>query len=396
MKPTNNVTCTPGTTTCEMYNRDCFPCPWNRYGIGCEMFWKDIDPINYLVAHVLYALIGLVLFVGFAQRLWSRRKQLRSAAGWRVPDKMWLIYACATLLFALEFLVHPLYGSHSPPYFVSRILDILVTLLMVQGTILIVVEWVAIMKVKGRITTKSDTLLRLQKICSVLLWSISIFSTVMEQASVCFKTNQKLPVLRRSCTFLEFTGAHNTTWNSIKNLNHALITTVVSGVGSFAGRRILHKLQHSTNKKTTKTLRKFMNYLYLLYLGVFISLLYALITSGLRLHHEYFYEFPKCGILATYFYGAQVLQIVIFIGVLIVTKDVAPKASSVVTQGSCSDGSDGSSGNTSRSNATKSTELVKSTETVVLNELVDIDIACRTDITCNRAAEVDRKKRSLF
>ena len=268
MNPTNNITCAPGTTTCEMYSRDCFPCPYNRYGTDCALYWKDIDPLHYLIAHILYAFVGFVLCVKYAQRLWSQRVLLRSAAEWRGTDKIWLCNALSCLLTTMEFIAKPL----GVPYILTDLMNISITLFLVQGTIFIVVEWVDVMKFKGGITTKSNRLLRLQHIGSIFLWSVSIFATVMEVGSVCFKSNQQHPVLRRNCTFLEFTGAHNTIWNAIKNLNHAVITTLVAGVASFAGKRILKTLKYSTNTKTKKTLRKFMNYLNMVYFGVFISM----------------------------------------------------------------------------------------------------------------------------
>ena len=146
---------------------------------------------------------------------------------------------------------------------------------------------------------------------------------------------------------------------------------------------------------------------------------YTLIFSGMRLQHEYYYEFPRCGVVSHYVHADSLLKILAFIMVYIVTKgfarsDTATDATAAevlensarfdrATSGSAgfvgfardaaaaealekSGRLDRASGSVVLQGETKSTELVGATKAMI----------SKVDSRTGDNNEIDRKYRSFF
>ena len=424
-----NVTaCLPETTTCEMYDwkSNCYPCPCPRFGPGCKQFWGEIRPVHYLIAHIIYGLVGLFFGIAFAQRVWfsyhsfpqSKTTKVRFSFSdpkqWRFVDKIWLSYSAAAFFLVFEFLTRSLYGEYSKPLeIVPNLMSISITLIMVQNIISTVVQWVAIMEVKGRGVTKSYNLLLLQKIFTVQLWSITLLGTFMEQISVPpinGSQSQNIPVALRGGSLTDFRGSFNSRWGLVKNMNHTLIALVFTIVGVVAGLRIVSKLKVSKDTKTKQLIRTIMRYLYWLIVGVTIELVFTIYFSWEDLQNEYYFRKPPCDLGDIYIHYVSLIHILIFGVVFWITKGSvrgsgirSGSLSSCNCCGGSGSGSDsggtasriegvGNSGSRSSSSrrSTKK-DRAKSADSTELTEMVDVDIDPGTT-----DAENERKQRSFF
>ena len=399
---TTNNTCTPGTTSCEMYKDDsCYPCPWPRFGAGCQEFWVDINAPHSLVACLLYAFVGVLLFAAFFQRLWYRRKLLIHYP-WRVPDKIWLICCVGNILHIIQFLCRPMYGNENfPQRLFPNVFGMSVTLLLIQIILLFVTEWTSVLikvsKVRG--TNQLSNFHFLQMIVSVMLWTISLTATVLEQAflpkmSDSEDGSQHIPVAVRGGNVMDFRGAYNTKWNALKNINHSSIGLTYTVVGLYTGNKIVKKLKISDNTRIVRTVQKVMRYLYALVFCCALDVAYVLWTSITRLQNEYYFEHPPCDMSSSYLFPAQLIHIVCFIAVFLITKDstrndLNRRGSSNDSSSSSGRGVGGDGNSSTRNDKIMLKETVPPTTKMVSSALVDIEID-------NAATEIGRKKRSLF
>ena len=237
-------------------------------------------------------------------------------------DKVWAICALASFIQAPQYLLRPLYGSNLIPHIVfSNLMDISMTLCMVQIEILMVTEWVSIMQVRGRVNTKSNALQLLQKIASGQLWVVSIGSTFLEQIMLPTLDNTKVPLALRGGSLFNFRGAYNTRWNALKNLNHGFVGVVFTVAGVVAANKISNQLQHSKNEKSKKIVSTLMKFMYAVCFAISLDLLYSGISSSIRLQQEYYFEYPSCGAFGEYIYAASLLKTFILLIVLYISKD---------------------------------------------------------------------------
>ena len=321
----STVLCTPETATCEMWDAStgCYPCSWPRIGANCTSYWPDTNAPHGTIAALLYSSVGIWLGTVFTLRLWAGRNHLKSYASWRTMDIVWSICAFAAFLFVPRFLTKPLWGISSPQLVFSNMLDISTTLCLINIEILMVTEWVSIMRVKGRGNTKSKYLLYTQRAAIVLLWSISLLGAIMEQAILPVEGepgSQKLPLALTGGSLFDFRGTYNTRWNAVKNLNHGFIGSVYSAIGIVAGITIMNQLKNTNSPSTQKVVKKIMEYLIGIFFCVMLDLAYAVITAASRLSQEWYFDYPNCSAISEYIYSADILKIICFSVVIYLTR----------------------------------------------------------------------------
>ena len=322
---TNTSTCLPETSTCSMYNETCYPCPFPFYGSNCTDTWSNINAPHSVISPYLYAIVGFILCILFSRRLYVSKKSLKSA-GWRVIDKVWLLSAIAAFLQIPQYIVRPIYGTGYPPIIFSNLMDIIMTLSLIQIEILMVTEWVSIMAVKGKVNKKPSLLKVLEKIASAQLWTVSIFGTIMEQVMIPQTTNgndgkQNIPIALVGGNLFDFRGAYNTRWNALKNLNHGFVGTMFTIVGVVAAQKIRNQLKNSKSESTKYVVSKLMTYIYCVCLGISLDLMYGLLYSFIRLQKEFYYEYPTCSAFGEYVFIASLMKIFILSVLLYITKD---------------------------------------------------------------------------
>ena len=324
-KSNSTFLCTPATATCEMYDvaKGCYPCSWPRIGANCTKFWRDTSAPHAVVASLLYAFIGLVFTYMFVQRLWISRKYLKSWSNWRTIDMVWSITSFSAFLMLPRFLMKMMYSEVPPQAVLYNLCDICSTLCLINVEILMVTEWVSIMRVKGRTNTKSKNLLHTQRGAILLLWGVSLFSAIMEQAIVPKEGEpgpQNLPLALTGGGLFDFKGTYNTRWNALKNLNHGLIGLVYSAVALVAGRKITSQLKNSSSESAKKAVKTLNEYLIGATFCVTLDLAYAVTTASSRLSQEWYFDYPPCSALSEYLYTADILKLFIFLVIFYLTR----------------------------------------------------------------------------
>ena len=199
--------------------------------------------------------------------------------------------------------------------------DIITTLSLVHVEILMVTEWVSIMKVKGRVSSKSNNLIYAQNTAFACLWIISLTACVLEQAVQPKLGEPNIPVKLTGGSLFNFKGTYNTTWNAIKNLNHGTVGVIYASIGIWSGRSIIHQMKTSQSEKAKKVITKIFHYLWGTCFCVCLNLAYGVITAASRLSNgAWFQDFPPCSVVSEYIYSADLLKIIVFSVLLYLTR----------------------------------------------------------------------------
>jgi len=322
-----NTTCTTATT-CAGYTSQCYPCSWPNYGVDCLEVWSSINNSHQLIACLLYSCIGFAISLIFIHRLWPGRHHLQKLSGWRTIDKLWGICWFASIMYVPRFMTKPHYSkANNPELIFSNMFDIITTLSLVHVEILMVTEWVSIMKVKGRVNSKSNNLIYAQNTAFACLWIISLTACILEQAVQPKLGEPNIPVKLTGGSLFNFKGTYNTTWNAIKNLNHGTVGVIYASIGIWSGRSIIHQMKTSQSEKAKKVITKIFHYLWGTCFCVCLNLAYGVITAASRLSNgAWFQDFPPCSVVSEYIYSADLLKIIVFSVLLYLTRGSERKA----------------------------------------------------------------------